>query len=118
MPPTRWNKKKMMCFDDGEPMAVARPSNPKRALELTRELSDQPQSEGSLWAAQLWKAFAKQLNQECGPYTFLGYLAKAPKSDSRPTQILDSKGRVIDEMQPGDSITRESVWVSDPDPAT
>lgn len=109
MPITRWNRRKMKCFPDGEPMAVARPADAERAFELVMEAEQSPESKNPVWASSIWGALEKQLDAECGPYTFIGYLARV-KGDGSDAAILDEKGKPIDTMQKGDSIIRASEW--------
>lgn len=93
-------------------MAVARPSNPERVVELVEEIKANPEGKNPVWARPLWKALEKQLADECSPYTFVGYLARSTgtESEENPAGILDAKGKEIDIMRVGDSIIRESEW--------
>lgn len=108
---SRWNLRKMKRFPDGEPMGVARPSNPERVMELVKELEANPASR-TVWSTQLWRALEKQLGEECAPYTFVGYLARANPKEGQESKVLDEKGKPINVMKKGDSIVRPSEWAA------
>jgi hypothetical protein len=80
-------RKNKFAMRNGERIGVARPENPALALSIGREaqLNNDPDLLDSVF-------------EKCGPYTFVGYLARAGES------ILDEKGEEIDVLRPGDSM--------------
>jgi hypothetical protein len=83
-----------VSYQDGTPMCVARPSYPERALELTKQ---------AIEADTAWADLQEKLNAECGPYTFVGFLGMPGE------KVVDADGKILGEMQPGDSFMHISV---------
>lgn len=106
--PKRRSKPTVCTFEDGNPICIARPADPKRAMELVGETLKDPNSDHHFnmnTDKDAWEKLQKKLNEECGPYTFVGYLATGGGG-----KILDQFGEVIDEMRPGDSIMHPSAF--------
>ncbi len=89
--------RKMACYPDGEVIVVARPTHAELAVTLATQAVD--------GGAAAWRVLQDRLTEECGPYTFAGYLSAR---EVEPRELLDSQGSVIDTMKPGDSMLRKS----------
>ena len=77
--------------DNGLPILVIRPDNPKLALAIAQVALKRQD-----------KALLDRLPDEVGKYTFVGYLAEGGRN------ILNADCRVIGEIQPGDSLVTNS----------
>ena len=89
-------------------MHVIRPANPERAIELVREVG----LGNSAQTQTRWDAVHQKLNDECGPYTFVGYMGKPlkctgplakHKARKQPVPVVDVDGNQVDVCKPGDS---------------
>lgn len=80
---------------DGQKMMVLRPENPALAIELANKLLGSKDEE----------EFDKILQAQ--PYLFVGYSAR-----SNAKKILDEDGKIIGELQPGDSFVSEKSPLS------
>ena len=66
-----------------------------------------------------WDAMHDKLNEECGPYTFVGYMGIVPKlrgslakhrSRKTRTLIVNEQGEQVGICEPGDSFVRQNFW--------
>jgi hypothetical protein len=81
---------------DGRPLAVMRPAKPHVAVALAK----------AALASKNTSLFEGLPTKECGPYTFVGWLA----ADSPEGILVDQEGCEIGRTLPGDSF----VTVEDP----
>jgi hypothetical protein len=78
---------------DGLPLMVVRPDDPAKALAVAAECARTNDN-----------ARLANMLEECGPYKFVGYATHS-------TGIVDTKGREVDRLAPGDSfITERDVF--------
>lgn len=103
------NGRKFARYPDGEFIGVARPTNPQLAVKLTKELHEKCASLPKDEHEGEWEALQTKLNEECGPYMFVGYMGK-PKKKVGLIRVLDEKGKTIGNVEPGDSFVRSSDW--------
>ena len=85
---------KMRLFSDGTPMLIARPTRAKLAVKIARKAI----------GTKNWDKAQKRMNEECGPYTFVGYASLSG------TEVLNAEGVQIDTVRPGDSFVDIDFW--------
>lgn len=100
--PTKPKPLQIATFDDGTPVCVMRPARPERAVELVKEAHER-HSLGP-GADTEWKALQEQINEECGPYTLVGFLALPGQ------KVVDKDCQVLGDLQPGDSFMHQSAF--------
>lgn len=76
-------------------MNIVRPANPQRAIDTALKISAL-QAAGDITAEQAGERFSRMLTEQ--PYSFLGVFVL-------PNLIADVTGKIIGELQPGDSFT-------------
>ena len=81
--------------EQGRPMQVIRPKDPKLAVDLAKVAADTNDK-------ALFDRLPGIVEDAAGNYTYMGLLAKRA---SGPPCIVDEKGRFIAELAPGDSFT-------------
>jgi hypothetical protein len=77
---------------DGKPMMIVRPDRPSVALAVARSAIETQDVQR-----------LSQLPKGAGGYTFVGYLAKAPRKYRNRALAINEHGDIVDEAQPGDS---------------
>jgi hypothetical protein len=90
---------KVATFGDGSPICVARPTNQALALQIAKEEIG--------GGDEQWAAAQKRLDEECGPYTFVGFLGK--NHNPRPC-IVSETGKRLGYPEPGDSFVAINFW--------
>jgi hypothetical protein len=88
---------KMATFDDGTPICVARPTNQALALQIAKDAIN----------TDRWEAAQKRMNEECGPYTLMGFLGK--NHNPRPC-IVSETGKRLGYPESGDSFVAIDFW--------
>lgn len=103
---------KMHTFEDGTPILVARPTNPELAIAIMKDIVGGDK--------QSWEAAQERLNEECGPYTFVGFWGRPPKlrgmtkhrARQKPPDdyLVNERGEKIGEVEPGDSFVHTTFF--------
>jgi hypothetical protein len=75
--------------DDGRPLAVFRPAKPDVAIAFAK----------AALSSQNTEIFEGLPEKECGPYTFVGWMA----AGSDEGILVDGEGNEVGRSQPGDS---------------
>ena len=88
--------------ENGRPMAVIRPARPEIALIIARHAVE---------------TRAKEMppvpEEEAGPYTFRGFLAKPARLGNEIVRIVDRDGKFLETCQPGDSFVTGDQFALD-----
>lgn len=104
-------ERRMMRFEDGTPMVAGRPSDSKRAIELVFEANDRPEGKtpGAL-ADKVWADLERLLNEECGPYTAIGYPVAPTPENPALIILVDTDGNKVGCLESGDSFMHPSAF--------
>ena len=99
-------------FDDGAPIAVGRPKDGPLAVKIVEETMTDPKNKRPDVADDVWRELEKRLDKECGPYTFVGYMA-TNKEHENQSALADEFGNLVGYMEPGDSLMHPSAFEND-----